>query len=191
MWTDHIRHHPVLAGAATGLAWGIVARLWMRFISDQPEFSWSGTGFVVGASTIVGATLGLAWLRRTRGGRGWWRLCGLAVLLLGAGAGLIMIPTVVVAAVALGRPWRRPVKAILLAGSLVPQIMIVPELGTMSLPRIVIALAAYGLLLGTEAWSLSIVFRPRLVVRPAGLPLDSTAPESGRLTDQRVTSWPA
>lgn len=160
-WRDHIRSHPVLAGAAAGLAWGIVARLWMRFISDHPEFSWSGTAFIVGAATIFGTAMGLAWLRRARGGRGWWRLLGLTVLLLGMGAGSLMIPTVLLGAVALGRPWRRWITAVVLAIALVPQVLILgPDLGSMSVPRLMIALAAYLVLLWSEAAALSVVFRP-------------------------------
>ncbi len=171
-WRDHIRHHPVVAGAAAGLAWGIVARLWMRFISDHPEFSWSGTAFIVGAATIFGTAMGVAWLRRARGGRGWWRLLGLTVLLLGMGAGSIMIPTVLVGAVALGRPWRRWITAVLLAIALVPQLLLVgPELGSLSVARLVTAVAVYLVLLWSEAAALSIVFRPRKTLgtrEPAG-----------------------
>ncbi len=160
-WRDHIRSHPVIAGAAAGLAWGIVARLWMRFISDHPEFSWSGTAFIVGAATIFGTAMGLAWLRRARGGRGWWRLLGLTVLLLGMGTGSLMIPTVLLGAVALGRPWRRWITAVVLAIALVPQVLILgPDLGSMSVPRLMIALAAYLVLLWSEAAALSVVFRP-------------------------------
>jgi hypothetical protein len=46
-------------------------RGWMRFISTNPDFPWVGTGFVLGASTIVGTMLGLAFLRRESGGGGW------------------------------------------------------------------------------------------------------------------------
>lgn len=164
-WGDRIRHRPVIAGAAAGLAWGIVARLWMRFISDHPEFSWSGTAFIVGAATIFGTAMGVAWLRRARGGRGWWRMLGLTVLLLGMGAGSAMIPTVFVGAVALGRPWRRWITAVLLAIALVPQVLLVgPELSSMSVPRLVTAVAIYLVLLGSEAAALSIVFRPRRTI---------------------------
>ena len=162
MWRRHIRHHPVIAGAIAGLAWGIVARLWMRFITEHPEFSWSGTGFILGAATVFGAAIGHAWLRRSRGGRGWWRLSGLAVLLLGMGAGSIMIPTVILAAVVLGRPWRGWIKVALLLLALAPQaLLVVPDLGELALLRTLVALGLYAVLLGTEAAALSIVFRPR------------------------------
>ena len=36
-----------MGGLAGGLAWGVIPRLWMRFISTNPEFTWSGTLFIV------------------------------------------------------------------------------------------------------------------------------------------------
>jgi hypothetical protein len=43
----------VIAGYfLTGLALGVIARFWMRWISTDPEFSWSGTIFIIGAFTI-------------------------------------------------------------------------------------------------------------------------------------------
>jgi len=148
----------------------------MRFISDQPEFSWSGTGFIVGAATIAGTALGLAWLRRSRGGRGWWRLWGLAVLSLGMGAGLIMIPTVIVGAVALGRPWRGAIRAALLVVALVPQgLVLPPETDHMALLPRLVGLAIYAVLLGIETAAASIVFRPRVSAVPADPPVNPPA----------------
>ena len=39
-------------GALSGLLLGVIARLWMRWISTDPEFSWSGSIFIVLAITI-------------------------------------------------------------------------------------------------------------------------------------------
>lgn len=39
----------IAAGLFGGLALGVVARAWMRFISDGPEFTWSGTIFILAA----------------------------------------------------------------------------------------------------------------------------------------------
>ena len=33
----------LIAGLAGGLAWGVFARVWMRFISTDPQFTWNGT----------------------------------------------------------------------------------------------------------------------------------------------------
>lgn len=64
----------VLSGAAFGLAWGSVARSWMRLISTNPEFSVAGTSFIVGVPTVFGACAGLAFAARRRGWRGWRHL---------------------------------------------------------------------------------------------------------------------
>lgn len=37
----------LLAGAAAGMLWGVVARVWMRFISAEHEFTWNGTLAIV------------------------------------------------------------------------------------------------------------------------------------------------
>ena len=42
-------------GVLGGAALGIVARAWMRLISEDPEFSWSGTLFIVIGFTCSGS----------------------------------------------------------------------------------------------------------------------------------------
>ncbi|HSL25887.1 MAG TPA: hypothetical protein VLA54_06350, partial [Acidimicrobiia bacterium] len=102
---------PAVAGAVGGLAWGVLMRLWMRFISVDPEFTWSGTGFILVASILAGVGLGFAYQSRRTARTGWWRLFGLPVILLGAGAGMIMLPGVVIGGLAFGRrDWPRVVR---------------------------------------------------------------------------------
>lgn len=55
----------IALGAVLGMTWGVLARLWMRLISDSPEFSWSGTLYIVLVPTMMGAALGLAAARRS------------------------------------------------------------------------------------------------------------------------------
>jgi hypothetical protein len=62
-----------LAGAAAGLGWGVTARAWMRRISTEPGFTWSGTGYILGACTVIGLLLGVAKAGRRRGALRWWR----------------------------------------------------------------------------------------------------------------------
>lgn len=103
----------LVGGAAVGVVWGVVARLWMRFISDDPEFSWGGTGFILGAFGIAGLSQSAAYLgRRARLTRG--RMTALrafttlGLLPLGLGAGMLMLPTVLLAPFALTRiAWPR------------------------------------------------------------------------------------
>src|SRR3954454_7152387 len=59
-------------GAAVGAAYGVALRAWMRLVSTDPDFTWSGTGYIVGAFTVLGAMVGLATAGRRREWR--WRL---------------------------------------------------------------------------------------------------------------------
>jgi hypothetical protein len=167
--TTWFRHHPVVGGAAAGLAWGLAMRGWMRFISTHPEFTWAGTGFIVGSSATVGAMLGLAFLRREAGGRGWWRLSGLSVLLLGVGAGGVMIPSVLLGAIAFGRTrWAPAVRALFAVLAVAVQATFFLEAEERLPPaRAFPALVAYAGLITFEAWAVSIVFRPSSEGAPA------------------------
>lgn len=61
----------ILSGAGLGLVWGVAARIWMRLISTQPEFSIFGTAAILIISTVFGAWAGLAFAARRRGWRQW------------------------------------------------------------------------------------------------------------------------
>lgn len=61
----------VLGGAGLGLVWGIAARVWMRLIATQPEFSLFGTAAILTIATLFGAFAGLAFAARRRGWRRW------------------------------------------------------------------------------------------------------------------------
>ena len=69
------RHPPVwaalLGGAGLGLVWGIAARIWMRLISTQPEFSIPGTAAILIIATVFGTCVGFAFAARGRGWRRW------------------------------------------------------------------------------------------------------------------------
>ena len=39
----------LMVGALGGAAFGAAFRVWMRFVSDDPAFSWSGTLIIIGA----------------------------------------------------------------------------------------------------------------------------------------------
>lgn len=98
-----------VAGLVAGSVLGGVARGWMRLLADDPEFTWSGTIFIVGAFAVTGFGHALAWATRRATERRWLttvaRLAGGTLTLsLFVGAGAMMLPTVVGAS--LGR-WRR------------------------------------------------------------------------------------
>ncbi len=158
------RRDPVLLGGIVGLTWGVIARLWMRFISQQPEFSWGGTGIILGAATLAGLSLGLAHRLRAGGARRWWRLLGLGTVFLAFGAGAIMVPTVILWSLAMARRgWPSAIRVALWAAGVIAQVILVlPALELGPVERSV-AVVWYVCLLLTEAWGLSVVFSPRIV----------------------------
>jgi hypothetical protein len=114
------------AGLLGGVAWGISARLWMRFISTSPEFTWSGTLFIVIAFGVVGLAQSAAHLGRraglTRSRMTVLRVIGIITLLsLGFGAGASMIPTIILVTLAWTQgAWPRWLRGILAAVALLP-----------------------------------------------------------------------
>ena len=103
-------------GAGLGVAYGVAARGWMRLISTDPEFSWSGTLSILLAFGIIGLLLGLAYAAAANPAP---RLptrvahaAGLAgIVLLAASPGVVMVPPILFGAVALHGtrprwPWR-------------------------------------------------------------------------------------
>jgi hypothetical protein len=61
----------VLCGASGGAIWGIAARIWMRLISAQPEFSIAGTAAILLIATLFGTFVGLSFAARRHGWRRW------------------------------------------------------------------------------------------------------------------------
>jgi hypothetical protein len=120
-WTERVGRWPapmVLASAlGIGMAWGALARVWMRLISTDPEFTVSGSVFIVGAFTVAAVAQAIALVARR------WRaplarLFGRVVGILGmvplfTGAGAIMLPTVVGGGLAVGqREWPRAARVL-------------------------------------------------------------------------------
>lgn len=108
------------AGLVLGAVAGGLSRLWMRLITtEHPEFTWSGTLFIVGAFAVTGALVGpVIGARRRR-----WtgapmsalRITGcVATLPICLGQGAILAPTLILGGLAVGRhSWRRWVRAVL------------------------------------------------------------------------------
>ncbi len=95
----------VLCGALLGLCWGIVARIWMRLISTNPEFSIEGTVAILIITTIFGTCVGLAFTARRRGWQRWGHYLprGLVVLFFipfGIAGGAPLMLTMLVATLA-------------------------------------------------------------------------------------------
>lgn len=154
------RHHPIVTGVVAGIVWASVFRLWMRFITIRPEFTWSGTLFIVGVGAYIGLVLGVVWWRHLRGGNRRWRLLGLATLPAFGGQALIMLPSVVAGAFGFGRiNWPRSARVGLVAVALGAQYAL---FGTGEFPpgRVAPALAGYSVIIGVEMWAASVLFRP-------------------------------
>jgi len=155
------------AGLLLGVGWGVAARIWMRLISTSPEFSWGGTLSILLGAGIVGLALGVVHAARVRGRTGWWRLLYLLVPLLFAGAGLPLLPAVVLGGWGLrrGRFGRIVAGLAILSAPVILVVMTWDEVTYWLTPypeniyRLV--LAAGGLLLGgTAAWASSLALGP-------------------------------
>ena len=106
----------VAKGCIVGASIGVVARVWMRWISTNPEFSWSGTIAIVASFMIFGTAQSVAWAARTaKWSRSRLTAIRIASTVLSLGlfvaAGAILFPTVVAASLAQWRtewsPWVR------------------------------------------------------------------------------------
>jgi len=148
-----------------GLALGAISRVWMRLISNEPEFSWGGTVVVVGVFVLSGLGPGISSMmsaggrRSDRIGRG----AGLVLLLpLFGAAGAQMMPTVILGSLSVHRktwnPWIRVLFG-LLALILPVGIVIEELLGEVSFRRVV------GLLMFTATY-VAVVFMTAPIFHP-------------------------
>jgi hypothetical protein len=152
----------VALGALFGLFWGIGMRAWMRFITFDPEFSWSGTLFIIGATTLSGSMAGLAYHRWRLGRGNRWRFLGFFFLPLGMAAGSVMVPTFVLGGLALARrTWPSWVRIGLGAVAIGFQLLFfLSEDAAFPYGRAALALPIYAIFLGIETWAFSIIARP-------------------------------
>ena len=122
------------AGFFGGLALGIIARAWMRLISDDPQFTWNGTIFIVGGFTVFGFTQSMVAVARRRPRRRWaltiLRAVGtIGLMPLFVGAGALMLPTVVAGGLAKARvDWNNIARSICLAVATLPVVIIASQL---------------------------------------------------------------
>jgi hypothetical protein len=90
----------------------------MRLVTEEPEFSWTGTIFIVLAFTLAALGHAVAWAARQRGARRRWTtparfVGGVLTMALFGGAGAVMLPTVVGASLARWRgDWRRSARVV-------------------------------------------------------------------------------
>ena len=122
------------AGLLGGLTVGVIARAWMRLISDDPQFTWSGTIFIVGGFAVFGFTQSVVAIARRRARRRWTltivRVIGtIGLMPLFIGAGALMLPTVVAGGLAKARvEWNNIARWIALAVATVPVLVVGSQL---------------------------------------------------------------
>jgi len=79
-------------GLLAGLGWGAGARAWMRTISESPEFSWSGTLFILAVTSLAGVALAVLEALRRRGIGAVRFALVIPSLLMFASPGMLMLP---------------------------------------------------------------------------------------------------
>jgi hypothetical protein len=90
-------------GAAAGAGWGVLARIWMRLITSDPEFSWSGTLAIIGLAALLGCGVGLVAESRREGRSLWWSLAVIPGMALFLSPGMVLVPSFLVGALAFAR----------------------------------------------------------------------------------------
>lgn len=129
------RRWPAVVGvaAAGGVVLGIIARAWMRLITTEPEFTWTGTTFIILGFTVFGVTQAIGLLGRrsasVRVGRVTRVIALIGVAPLFVAAGASMMPTVVVGTLVLvNRQWPRLLVGVLGLVALAPIALVVRDL---------------------------------------------------------------
>ena len=157
-----------MGGLAGGLAWGMIARLWMRFISTNAEFTWSGTLFIVIGFGIAGLAQSGAYLGRranlARPALTAVRVVAVIALIpLGAAAGASMFPTIILATLALTQhTWPRWLRGILFAVALVPTVATVLSFfGDLSLMRAVVGVIWFLAIYAGIIWAARLSLGPQ------------------------------
>lgn len=157
----------LLVGAATGALWGLVARGWMRFISAEHEFSWGGTMAIVAIFAIFGFGQATAAVVRRSGRSQRAQLAGRIVAIattipLGMAAGAMMLPSTILAAVALGREgMHRFARLTLAALAAIPTLFVLRQLvSELDVWRAIVGWAFMFVIYLPLVWALSRAMRP-------------------------------
>ena len=158
----------LLASFFTGAALGTVARLWMRFITTDPEFSWVGTLLIIVGFGVVFLGQAGVYLGRRSGVRmsGFVALRVLAVVTLvplaGAG-GAFAFPVVVFAPLAIVRAgWSRWLRLLLGALALLDGVFVASTLfSELSVIRATIGVVWFVVIYGVLVWAVTFSFASR------------------------------
>ena len=192
-WPTQIKPYLIIpCGFLGGLMLGVIARLWMRWISTDPEFTWEGTiaivvGFTVFFTVHATVFLGIrkAWSRR------WLTVARVGAVIFSAllfnAQGALMMPTVLTTSLATGRTdWPRPVRLVLFMLGLIPAGIIARDIGSdfgwgiTTAGRIVLFILIYCVVVAAaritaapqaDSWRMNRVLRAILWFLVAGVPI--------------------
>ena len=156
-------------GLVAGTVWGINARLSMRYITTDPEFTWGGTLFIVIGFAIVGSSQATAYLARRRITTRWKltvaRLATFAGLLpIFGAAGALMAPTVLLGALAAShRNWPKWFRVVLGIGAVLPiGAVSASVLGDFSLTHALLAIVWLVTIYALIVWAAQATLAPQL-----------------------------
>ncbi len=159
-------------GLITGLGLGVAARGFMRLLTVDPEFTWSGTILIVGLFVVFGTVQGVVAAITGRTTRTWItvpaRLAGgLSYLMLGGGAGTLMMPFLWFGALALWRTtWHHLVRTTLAALAAANMIGVVgltlseDELEGLREPGVIAGFALFAATYAAALWTAGPTLRP-------------------------------
>ncbi len=153
-------------GAALGAGWGVLARVWMRLISTDPEFSWEGTLMIIGFSALLGLGVGVVHASRRTGRSRWWTLAVIPGLVLFMSPGMVLAPAFLLGGPAFGVRGRilRVVGVLALVGTLALALylaLFMPDPGAEdpSFGDVLVFEGGFALLAVALAWASSLVWQ--------------------------------
>ncbi len=179
----HILLCAAAAGAGAGLVWAVAARIWMRLISIDPEFTWSGTTLILGIGTVAGLSAGVVYGARVGGRSRRWRAAGAGMLATGLGAGIAFVPMALLTGLAISGRGRRLVR-LLAALTATALALVLTWLLRTDVPGVLLARFAVGYLLLGAALGYGVAE----VLRRWSPPDDATEPEDGSSTRSSAMS---
>jgi type IV secretory pathway TrbD component len=158
----------LVASFLTGAVLGIVARIWMRFITTNPEFGWAGTLIIVVGFGVMFLGQAGVYLGRRSGLRqsGFVALRVLAIVTLvplATGAGAVAFLVIVIAPLAIIRTgWNRWLRLLLGVFASLSGIFVAFTLfSDLSAIRASFGLVWFALVYGILVWAVSFSFASR------------------------------
>ena len=156
------------ASFLTGAALGIVARIWMRFITSDPEFSWTGTLFIIIGFAVMFLGQAGVYLGRRNGvgtpGLVTLRVAAVITLVpLAGAAGAFAFPLIVFGALAIIRTmWNRWLRLLLGLLALLDAVFVASTLfAELSAVRATIGTVWFLLIYGVLVWAVTFSFASR------------------------------